>query len=744
MTASSSKSSASVVSYPKTEEKERSIKIADYRPSGPKLEYLWCEDDEEPLQGQSLYLGGEILDRDFYCIPGHAERVLVCNIDTNKVKTIGPKLPGKYKWLRGIVIDDGRKKVVYGLPCHADTVLRIDAVTNQVTKIPIPYESFYSDPGLAQQQRKQEWKYHGGTICPLDGKIYAIPQSALHVLCIDSISETVTFIGPALEGRWKWYGGVVGADDSAIYGIPHDSAQVLRIHPDTGVTLHGELGNGGHKWHGASACSNGDIVCVPANADSVLVIRPRHPEPELFEIGDATTISTGRHRKDNKYKYLGAMMGPDDCVYCFPSGSERVLQVDPLNKVVRTVGPNIYDDQMERLCQNKWQNGVTMTHEQCVYAIPLAAESVLRIDCSTSPPKVTTWQLPLPHKGLAKWEGGTLAPNGHIYCVPNNHKAILRIEAAQSRSHGFGDEKLEVSPKETRREVAKKDNLPYLSGIPTLRSCAHRVKYNIKNRKHDPSPRDREGNETHTPWLPTELLKEDVFQVECKNILNVLRESLQAMLEKCDPQIVGAFRNGSSRLEDFVIPPPSTWRKVNGGQCEEAQRYLSDIVLQDASFLEAFDSLVVEAILPHLKHRLVSVDAATDAEGSVTFYYQRPPTIRFQPGPSWSKVKTHNDAEYGHQNGELNFWIPLTDRTLTGVDLWSESELNAGDFHSIAARPGEVISFHGSSCRHYVNTNESEYTRVSLDFRVGIEGFFDPMWEMRGTTDDHARREVRL
>ena len=92
---------------------------------------------------------------------------------------------------------------------------------------------------------------------------------------------------------------------------------------------------------------------------------------------------------------------------------------------VREVGPNLFD--MERICQNKWQNGLTLAEN--VYAIPLAGESLLRIDCSQDPPLVTTWPLPSPHRLLDKWEGGIIAPNGVIYTVPNNHKAILRIEA---------------------------------------------------------------------------------------------------------------------------------------------------------------------------------------------------------------------------------------------------------------------------------------------------------------------------
>jgi hypothetical protein len=233
---------------------------------------------------------------------------------------------------------------------------------------------------------------------------------------------------PPLLGRWKWYGGVIGKQDGAIYGIPHDSSHVLRILPkkqkisdnnyqgssnnntDTDntvsiVTLHGNFAAGGHKWHGAAAAGNGTIVCVPANADSVLCIQPGN-EPILYEIGNDTLIQTGRHRTDKKYKYLGATTGDNGKVYIFPSGSERVLQVDPSNNtdsnnsndtttdssssssknstssMIQNVGPNIYDEALERICQNKWQNGVVARDEQCVYGIPLAAESVLRIDYS--------------------------------------------------------------------------------------------------------------------------------------------------------------------------------------------------------------------------------------------------------------------------------------------------------------------------------------------------------------------------
>ncbi|KAG7359739.1 hypothetical protein IV203_034837 [Nitzschia inconspicua] len=719
----------------------------DHRPNGgPLLELLWCD---EPLHGQTLYLGGEVgVDGKIYCIPGHSNRVLTIDPSTDKVTLIGPDLQSngtKFKWLRGIPIGD----VIYGLPCHASEVLRIHVPTQTITKIPIPYEEFYQDPQIAKAQRKCIWKYHGGSISSKDGCIYAVPQSALHVLKIDPTNDNCTLVGPELPGKYKWYGGVP-TSDGAIYCVPQNSPHVLRIHPDK-ITLHGKWDEGGHKWHGAAKAVHNDVVvCIPNNVDRVLCITPNGDEPILTEIGDESFIQTGRHRTDRKYKYLGAMAGTNGKVYIFPSGSEYVLEVDTDTMEARNVGPNLRDSGMERIFQNKWQNGLTNEFDQCVYAIPLAGETVLRINCSKEDVDVTTWPLPSPYETLDKFEGGVLCPNGLIYTVPNNCKAVLKIqpcnwtpEAAESAGTTTENEKKKIAS--NREYGGKDDNLVYKSGIPTLRSSAHRVKFDIKSRKHDPKPVDKNGNETKTTWLPPEVQAEDVFAYDLEKYN--LRDAVVNLLKGCDPAIVGSFEasidGGPERLEDFRVPVNSIWRSVNGGCCEDAQKYLSDQVIANQAFLDLFDKFVAEAVLPYVKSRLVSC-GALEKDATCTFYYQRPPTLRLQPGPGWAKVKPHNDAEYGHQNGELNIWLPLTDRVLTGVDLWSESSFQANDYHPIAANVGEAIAWHGSSRRHYVNANASPHTRVSFDFRIGVQGYFDPRWEMQGTTHDHTRKEIEI
>ena len=201
----------------------------------------------------------------------------------------------------------------------------------------------------------------------------------------------------------------------------------------------------------AAAATTGVIVSVPANADQVLCITPGDPEPDLQLIGNPGTIRSGRHRKDNKYKYLGAQCGTDGNVYIFPCASEQVLQVNTLTMTATNVGPNLRDTGMESVFQNKWQNGLTCLQDECVYGMPLSGHTLLRIDCGNKNstnndndddddddrgdnPQVTTWMLPLPRRACRdKYEGGVMTKGGIMYTVPNNHKAVLRIEPGKLR-----------------------------------------------------------------------------------------------------------------------------------------------------------------------------------------------------------------------------------------------------------------------------------------------------------------------
>jgi hypothetical protein len=219
--------------------------------------------------------------------------------------------------------------------------------------------------------------------------------------------------------------------------------------------------------------------------------------------------------------------------------------------------------------------------------------------------------------------------------------------------------------------------------------------------------------------------------------------------EEVDPHN-SAIALSPLQLEHFQVPSLSLARTVAGGSCEIAQQHLSDLLGSNQHFLQIYDSLVMDYLLPQLKERIIIQQQSNEEEEEdehrvFIFHYQRPPTLRLQPGPSQSFVKVHADNEYGHQDGELNYWLPLTDPTLTKTELWCESKPGSEDYHAVNCRYGEIHVFFGSFCRHYVPPNPTGYTRISLDFRIGIEGLgFDPSWQMLGTKDDHSRRKVTM
>jgi hypothetical protein len=283
----------------------------------------------------------------------------------------------------------------------------------------------------------------------------------------------------------------------------------------------------------------------------------------------------------------------------------------------------------------------------------------------------------------------------------------------------------------------------YATGAATLRSSAHRAVYS-KARKADRGPVSPLGS---LPEQMRHLELLDVFEADGETDP---RPAVARLLARADRD-VGAWPESDEdvqkrRLEAFVVPP-SSLADAKAGTCVDAQASLAALVAGDDApdgVLRVFERMLLSRVLPRLKERLAACGAVkkanTEANTTVVFYAQTPPTLRLQPGPSRRYVRPHRDAEYGHQDGEINFWIPLTDLDVTNVDLHVESVPDAGDYAPTRAKVGQAACFHGSSCRHFAPANGTQNARVSLDFRVGVEGFFDPEWSMAGTKADHDRR----
>jgi hypothetical protein len=100
-----------------------------------------------------------------------------------------------------------------------------------------------------------------------------------------------------------------------------------------------------------------------------------------------------------------------------------------------------------------------------------------------------------------------------------------------------------------------------------------------------------------------------------------------------------------------------------------------------------------------------------------SFLYQKFPTFRVHLRDNLAVGAFHNDAQFGHPAGEINYIIPLTDSDGT-ASVWVESDPGKEDFAPMVLRAGQLIKFNGNQLTHGNKVNTTGKARVSMDFRV--------------------------
>ena len=101
------------------------------------------------------------------------------------------------------------------------------------------------------------------------------------------------------------------------------------------------------------------------------------------------------------------------------------------------------------------------------------------------------------------------------------------------------------------------------------------------------------------------------------------------------------------------------------------------------------------------------------------FLYQQFPTFRIQVPNQTAVSKWHydSDEDHKHPDWEINFQIALTEMKGTSA-TWVETVPGLNDFSPMNVEYGQFCIFNGNKCRHGNKKNETDKTRVSLDFRV--------------------------
>mmetsp|Transcript_3238 Transcript_3238/g.10181 ORF Transcript_3238/g.10181 Transcript_3238/m.10181 type:complete len:591 (-) Transcript_3238:76-1848(-) len=241
--------------------------------------------------------GAAVWGRELYCAPFNADDVLVVDVDAGSTRTIAAtgadSSPMGFKWV-GIAAMGER---LYCAPHNADDVLVIDPATGRTHTI----ATGHSGAG----------KWHG--IAALDGKLYCAPFNADSVLVVDPEAETTECIPCGQQGQWKWAG--IAALGDRLFCAPHDADDVLVVDPanaSTSCILTGRTGV--WKWSGIAACGD-SLYCAPCCADDVLVVQPA--------TGRTESIATGHH---GSHKWAG-IAAVERRLYCAPSCADGVLEV---------------------------------------------------------------------------------------------------------------------------------------------------------------------------------------------------------------------------------------------------------------------------------------------------------------------------------------------------------------------------------------------------------------------------------
>lgn len=148
-----------------------------------------------------------------------------------------------------------------------------------------------------------------------------------------------------------------------------------------------------------------------------------------------------------------------------------------------------------------------------------------------------------------------------------------------------------------------------------------------------------------------------------------------------------------------------------GDQKQKLHRMFYDKLDVDVRFINTYEKFIKEVIKPLFQEEI---------------YYQRYPTFRIHQPDNICVFKWHRDKDFGHNEKEINFFMPLT-KAYDSNTIWVEKLIGAGeaDAEPLEADYGELIQWYGAKFYHGNKNNNTGKTRISFDFRVLMKRDFD-------------------
>jgi len=343
---------------------------------------------------------------------------------------IGEEIQGRDKWWDFV---DGKDGFFYGIPSNARRVVKFNPLDKSLTEI---------GPDLGEGHCKW-WCGVRAT----NGKIYCAPLFSNHILKIDTIQGTVEILDDIElpeTGDYLWASGA--AQDNNIYYMPHRARRIMRLNTDNDTlsSVGDDLGEGGLKYRGTVVGNDDCVYGIPYQATHIVKFDRTNPD---------STSAVGEENKLGFYCRNG-VLGGDGYIYA-ANGAGQVLKVDTRptsnSNSYAWIGDRIYDSDRGF----EWGDPIVGV-DKCIYWPPFNANRVLKFDPETQQlPSLVGDDL---GGGRFKWQGGALATDEAIYCIPAcSATQILVIDPFKELAMTIQNNIIKY-PKELGWLFAKKDD----------------------------------------------------------------------------------------------------------------------------------------------------------------------------------------------------------------------------------------------------------------------------------------------
>ena len=336
----------------------------------------------------SKWYGGVLANGNIYCIPYNSSSLLIINPKLNRVYVTSTISSNTSKWIGGVLAPNGK---IYCCPDSQDSVLIIDPTISAFDTTTIS--------GLGSSSSK----WSGAVLSP-NGKIYCIPRNNSNVLAINpslNTVDTTTLVGLG-SGTNKWWGGAL-APNGKIYGTPYSSSSVLSLDPDNPiVSLTGThtlstyddsirtLTGSGSSF--LTELTIGDNVIVNTSSGSTYTGHVEFISSQtslkfalalgisLTVAGNITNLQRTKRADIETIQGLstalwrGSVLAPNGKLYSMPSGSSRVLIIDPQSSLINLTGAH----------SSASYTGTTLTGSGSLFTTELVSGDVITISTTTT------------------------------------------------------------------------------------------------------------------------------------------------------------------------------------------------------------------------------------------------------------------------------------------------------------------------------------------------------------------------